>query len=65
MAIMEHDNSMLQLVEFYQISRRNSKGFCVYRGGSIVGIWGCNVIGGRKDGVSCEFAIYEPTSDLA
>jgi len=64
MATMERDNSALQLVEFYYLSRRNSKGVCVSRGGSLAGIWDCRVIGGGADGWMCEFAIYEPASDL-
>ena len=64
LATMEHDNSGLQLLEFYRLSRRDSKGVCVARGGSLVGLWDCRVFGGRMDGAMCEFAVYEPASDL-
>ena len=62
--ILERDNSGLQLFKFYRLSRRNSKGVCVARGGSLVGLWDCRVFGGRMDGAMCEFAVYEPASDL-
>jgi hypothetical protein len=63
-ATLERDNSALELSEFYHLSRRNSRGFSVSRGGSLVGVWDCLVVGGSMDGASCEFAIYEPASDL-
>lgn len=62
--ILERDNSRLQLLKFYRLSRRNSKGVCVARGGSLVGLWDCSVLEGRMDGAICEFAVYEPASDL-
>lgn len=62
--IVERDNARLQLLQFHRLSRRNSKGVCVARGGSSVALWDCRVLGGSMDGAMCEFAVYEPASDL-
>ena len=60
-ATIERDESSVELVKFHSLSRRDARGVCVSRGGSLVGIWDCRVYGGSLDGTFCEFAIYEPS----